>query len=136
MRRTWKREVKRVLGSTITFAVATFCLIVIIAFCVTGTVVSKTDMGAQEMEQYYRAQEKLWLKETKECLTEMGFLNSGVTLTRVVDENGNRAYTFTIHHGKIDRMCEEERTELADLLLSEAEFDENCTFYHEFLLYE
>ena len=32
-------------------------------------------------------------------LEERGFRNSGVTLTRVVDSEGNRSYTFPIHHG-------------------------------------
>lgn len=118
------------------FAVTTIVLIVIIAFCVTGTVISQSDMGAQELENYYRAQEKELLQETKDRLTDMGFKNSGVTLTRVVDEEGNREYTFTIHHGNIDKMNETEREELADTLLAEAKIDENCTFYHEFLLYE
>ena len=76
------------------------------------------------------------LNETKAYLTELGYKNSGVTLTRVVDESGRREYTFTIHHGKIDRMSEEEREELAQVLGKKARIDENCTFFHEFLLYE
>lgn len=136
MKRAWMEKVKRTLSSTITFAAVTFCLIAIIAFCATGTVVSQTDIGACEMENYYREQEKELLQETKEYLTEMGFRNSGVTLTRVVDEEGKRDYTFTIHHGKIDKMDEQERAELADLLLAQVSLDGNCTFYHEFLLYE
>lgn len=122
--------------STIAFTVATIGLIAVIAFLVSATVISQSDIGAQELENYYRQQEKELLQETKEFLTEMGFKNSGVTLTRVVDEEGKREYTFTIHHGKIDKMDEAERDELADILFASAEIDENCTFCHEFLLYE
>lgn len=127
---------KRVWSDMILFVAVTCGLVTIIAFCVAGTVISKSNIGGQELENYYREQEKNLLQETKDYLTEMGFKNSGVTLTRVVDETGKRDYTFTIHHGKIDNMSENERTELAELLLTKTVLDENCTFYHEFLMYE
>ena len=73
---------------------------------------------------------------SKEELNEMGFRNSGVTLTRVVDAEGNREYTFTIHHGKIDRMSEEERMALAAALMQSITPVESCSFTHEFLMYE
>lgn len=127
---------KKVWNSRILFWAVTCSLVVIIAFCVTGTVASRSDIAVQELENYYRVQEKELLRETKEFLREMGFKNSGVTLTRVVDGEGHREYTFTIHHGKIDKMSEAERAELGKLLLTKAVLDENCTFYHEFLMYE
>ena len=129
-------RIKEVLGSTIAFVAVTIFLIAVIAFCVAGTVISQTDIGAQEMENYYREQEKELLAETKAYLNENGFQKSGVTLTRVVDSEGKREYTFTIHHGKIDKMSEAERIELAESLAEWAVIDENCTFCHEFLLYD
>lgn len=133
-----KKIMKRanILKSGAAFGITTIILVAIIAFFVSATVISQTDIGTQELENYYREQERGLLQETKQYLTEMGFQNSGVTLTRVVDEQGRRDYTFTIHHGKIDKMSESERTELAELLLTKAVLDENCTFCHEFLLYE
>lgn len=125
-----------ILKSTVAFTVTTIVLIATIVFFASCTVISQSNIGAQELENYYRAQEKELLQETKEHLAELGFKNSGVTLTRVVDEAGKREYTFTIHHGKIDKMNEAERETLAGILLASAEIDENCTFYHEFLLYE
>lgn len=136
MKRVGNTTIGEFLGSTIAFTAVTLGLVAVIAFCMVGTVVSQTDIGARELENYYREQEKVLLQEAKEYLTELGFQNSGVTLTRVVDEEGKRDYTFTIHHGKIDRMSEEERAKLAELLLTRVVLDENCTFYHEFLLYE
>ena len=120
----------------IAFVLTTVVLVAVITFFVSGTVISQTDIGDREMENYYREQEKIILQETKEYLSELGFKNSGVTLTRVIDEQGKRDYTFTIHHGKIDKMSEEERGELAESLLTKAVLDENCNFYHEFLMYE
>ena len=119
---------------TFLFAAATILLIAISAFCITGTVLSQSKNGGKEMENYYRVQEKNLLNQTKEQLTGLGFSNSGVTLTRVVDEEGNREYTFTIHHKKIDKMTEQEREILVAQLACDTELAENCSFYHEFLV--
>lgn len=124
------------LRGTAAFLVTTIILILISAFFITGTVLSQSNIGQQEMENYYREQEQLLLGQTREQLKDLGYANSGVTLTRVVDEEGNREYTFTIHHGKIDRMSEEERANLAELLACNTSLMENCNFYHEFLMYE
>ncbi|MBE5883674.1 MAG: hypothetical protein E7291_04575 [Lachnospiraceae bacterium] len=136
MRKTGIRRLREMLGSTMAFVAVTGILVVMIAFCVTGTVISQSDMGMQEVENYYREQERVLLQNTREQLREMGYTNCGVTLTRVVDAEGNREYTFTIHHGKIDKMSDTERDELAKLLACGEGIDENCTFYHEFLLYD
>ena len=122
--------------SALIFWMITIGLVLIITFCVTQTVYSQSDIAAQELENYYRTQEKQLLQETKDYLTEKGFANSGVTLTRVVDETGKRDYTFTIHHGKIDRMSEAERMELAAALNGITQLEGNCTFCHEFLMYD
>ena len=124
------------LTKTIIFLATTILLVAFSVLCITGTVMSKTDFSEQELESYYHEQEKELLCQTKEKLQDLGFTNSGVTLTRVVDEVGNREYTFTIHHKKIDKMNMEERTELAVLLASDITLTENCSFYHEFLVYD
>lgn len=124
------------LRGTIGFVVTTVLLVVITVFCITETVLSQSNIGESEMENYYREQEKILLRQTKEQLKELGYSNSGVTLTRVVDEEGNREYTFTIHHGKIDKMSEAERVTLAQQLKVDTILAENCSFYHEFLMYD
>ncbi len=131
-----KSRAKNRVNSTVAFLVATICLVAVIAFCITGTVVSQSNVNVQELENYYREQERQLLAETKGYLTELGYRNSGVTLTRVVDEDGAREYTFTIHHGKIDRMEEAERKELAGELSKIAVMEGDCKFYHEFLMYD
>lgn len=129
-----RSKIGKGVNSTIAFVAATICLVVVIAFCVAGTVVSQTSIEGQALENYYREQEKQLLAETKEYLTELGFRNSGVTLTRVVDEEGAREYTFTIHHGKIDCMEENERQELVGKLSKIAVLEGDCEFHHEFLI--
>ena len=107
---------------------------------------SKGDMTDRELEGYYRQVEKELLGQTREQLEVLGYKNSGVTLTRVVDAQGNRDYTFTIHHRKIDAMSPKERIELTEKLTSNLEaagskqlYGEalaECSFFHEFLTYE
>ena len=71
-------------------------------------------------------------EETKAYLEEQGFYNSGVMVNRVVEADGSREYTVTVHHREISRMRGEERTALARELALLAFADEKCTFCHDF----
>lgn len=125
---------KRRGSRTITFFVLTFCLICVSAFCITGTVISQSKPSERELENYYRAQEKALVRETRDCLEQEGFHNSGVTLTSVIDVDGSREYTVTVHHGKINKMDIVSQEILKEELASFAFSADNCTFYHEFLV--
>ncbi len=102
-------------------------------FCA-GTVMSRTNLSVQEMEGYYREKEKTLVQDVKDFLDGEGFVHSGVMLTRVVDTDGSRVYTLTVHHGKIDKMCQENRTMLMERLEGIVFEDEDCSFRHEFLI--
>ncbi|MGN0168425.1 MAG: hypothetical protein ACI4AB_10310 [Acetatifactor sp.] len=118
------------------FVAATIILVLVAALFFAGTVMSRTDLDAAELEGYYREKEEQLVKDTREYLNRRGFSNSGVMLTRVVEEDGRRQYTVTVHHGEIDRMTQEKRDELA-AELSELDFsDGDCIFFHEFLMYD
>lgn len=124
---------KRVRG-TIGFMAVTLCLVLVAAFCVVQTVKSQTNISEEELTEYYRLKEKELVHETREFLENAGFSNSGVTLTRVINSEGEREYTMTIHHGKIDKMDETERENLRGELRAFAFQAENCRFYHTFLI--
>lgn len=124
---------KRVRG-TIGFMAVTWCLVLVAAFCVVQTVQSQTNISEEELAEYYRVKEKELVCETRDFLEEAGFSNSGVTLTRVIDSKGEREYTMTIHHGKIDKMDETERENLRGELTAFTFQAENCRFYHTFLI--
>lgn len=125
---------KRRVQGTIGFMAVTICLIFVTAFCVVQTVRSQCAMDTKELESYYRAKEREMVQKTSAFLQEAGFKNSGITLTRVVDNEGNRQYTMTIHHGKIDKMDEKERESLKCELSAFAFSAENCSFSHTFLI--
>lgn len=119
---------------SIGFVALTVCLVFISAFCITGTVMSRSNLSERELENYYRAREQELVWETREYLNQAGFSNSGVTLTKVIDADGSREYTITIHHGKIDKMDTVSREALKEELATLAFVADNCTFCHEFLV--
>ena len=73
-------------------------LVLISAFFITKTVQGQADDDAVVSEKYYQALEQEYVSEIRAYLNEQGFLNSGVTLTRVVDEQGSRDYQVILHH--------------------------------------
>lgn len=115
------------------FEAATILFILIAALSMTGTVMSRTSCSNAELEGYYRELEETLTEDTRSYLEEQGFCNSGIMVNRVVEADGRREYTVTVHHREIDRMSEEERVALAEKLALLTFADENCTFYHEFL---
>ncbi len=125
-----KRRTTEMMG----FWVLTLCLVLASGFCITGTVMSRSQPGEREMELYYREKEQQLVRDTRAYLNQSGFLNSGVTLTRVIDESGMREYTITVHHGTIDNMDEGSKANLKEQLSTFVFAEENCIFSHEFLV--
>ncbi len=121
------------------FIFMAFLLVAVIIFGVTGTVKGQVNLQDMDKERWYRQEEARLLQEARGYLEDIGYHNSGVTLTRVVDGAGARAYTFTVHHSRIDRMAEKEREnlrrELAGLTddFTGAVPGEVCTFRVKFL---
>jgi len=99
-----------------TFIITTAILVAIIAFCIAGTVEGQEPGASAAEEAFYKEQEAQLLQDTKACLKELGYVNSGVTLNRIVDAEGKREYTFTIHHSRIDKMDAAGRNGLAQQL--------------------
>lgn len=125
---------KRKTFETVGFWVLTLCLVLVSAFFISKTVMSGSNKDRQQLELYYRQQEQQLVKDTRNYLNQSGFSNSGVTLTRVVEENGMREYTITVHHDKINRMDDNERVALKSELATLVFMEDNCSFSHEFLV--
>ena len=115
------------------FWAATILLVLVAAFFVTATVMSRTSLSRAELEGYYREKEEQLVREARKYLNAQGYQDSGVMLTRVVGADGSRVYTVTLHHSDFDRLEEAEREALVRKL-AELEFaDENAVFCHKFL---
>ena len=93
----------------VTFTVVTIILVICSAFFITKTVQGQSNTDVAAKEGYYQALEQEYVNEIRTYLDEQGFLNSGVMLTRVVDEQGSREYQVTLHHKYLEKLSEEER---------------------------
>ena len=97
--------------------VSALALIGITVFCISGTVHSSEKVERREREKYYREIEAEYVKEVRFFLNEEGYSNSGVTMTKVIDEEENRSYTMTIHHRGIGNLQQDEQEQLQEELL-------------------
>ncbi len=118
----------------LSFTTITIILVLATAYFCTATAMSRTNLSNRELEAYYQEKEQELVERTRTFLNQEGFANSGVMLTRVVDAEGSRQYTLTVHHGRIDKMAEEDRACLLAELEGIVFLDADCTFRHEFLI--
>ena len=100
------------LAKEVLFVVLTFAVSMVIAFFISGTVVSQADGKVTVDEECYPLLEEEYVEEIKELLNELGYENSGVNLTMVADTEGNRSYQVKLHHKRISRLSEEEKATL------------------------
>ncbi len=115
------------------FVAATVLLVLIAVFSFAGTAVCRAESCREDLENHYMTLEWQLVQDTRDYLELRGFSHSGVMLNRVVDADGSREYTVTIHHRAIGRMPEQERMELA-AALGELAFElEDGSFGYEFL---
>lgn len=115
------------------FILVTILLTMIAAFFVTGTVKGQNNGDNNEKDAYYDQVEREYLILLKEELKEEGFSNCGITMTKVIFEDGNREYTVLINHKSIKKLSSNEKQELISSL-SVAKFSsDKIKFLHEFL---
>lgn len=114
-------------------AIITIVLALVIAFCISGTVIGQNKGDARAEEQYYRVAEQEYMQEIRNLLEEKGYCNSGVTMNRVIEEDGTREYIVTIHHRRIENLSDEQKNALVTECQSIGFPVENCSFCHEFL---
>lgn len=97
------------------FVLITALLVFTIAFCVSGTVMSKERDDYTQKNERYAALEEEFLARTRVVLEGEGYHDSGVTLTWT-REGGERSYLVEIHHRGIDCLDEAERERLTESL--------------------
>lgn len=81
------------------YIILTLVLILITTLSIRGTAYSmeKTNMH-DSMDPYYKSLENEYTNNVKNLLSELGYSNAGIMLTKVVDVDGNREYTLSLHH--------------------------------------
>lgn len=113
------------------FGVITVLLILVIAFCVKGTVFSKENHERAKENHYFAVLEDEYLEQAKGLLEKQGYHNCGVTMTRVTLEDGSREYTVLLHHRKLQKLAVEEREELLEALCTMEFSHGTCSFVYE-----
>lgn len=116
-------------AGSLRFWAVTIILVIVTAFCCVGTVVSRNDFSAQELERYDRERERQLVEDVREYLGQQGYGDSGVMLTRVVEADGSREYTLNIHHSRITALSEEKREQLAEELTGLTFTERDCVFF-------
>ena len=113
------------------FGVVTVLLVLVIVFCIKGTVMSRDNEERGKKNHYYAVLEQEYRDRTRQLLEEQGLRDCGINIRWVADADGSREYTIFLHHRKLNRMTAEEKSVLTDMLV-EMEFqDEACSFLYE-----
>lgn len=115
------------------FYFITIGLIILIFGVMTMTVNATEDERLQHQNAYYEEMEDTYVEKLKCALTDNGYRNAGITMTKVFYENGKREYTVKLHHKRLERLDETMQQELL-AELSEIEFaDSEVNIYLKFL---
>lgn len=118
----------------ITFTtVITIILVLVTAFCISGTVISQSKGKSAVEEAYYRDWEREYVQKIRGLLANQGYDNCGVTMTRVIETDGNRDYTIEIHHRRISGLKWNQKQALLEACKDISFPVGNCNFCHKFL---
>jgi len=114
--------------NTCTFIIVTLLLILVSTFFITGTVQSQSAKNINETEKYFRELEKEYVRDIRNYLNAQGYENSGVTLTRTVDEQGSREYQITLHHKYLEKLSAPEKESIFETIVNMAFQADGCIF--------
>lgn len=110
------------------FVMVTVFLVLILWLFVSETVMSQTEGNITVDEEAFAELEKDYVDATREFLEGKGYRNSGVALTRVVDENGERSYEMVLHHKNLYKLSGEEQEKLMEEIATMAFHVSGCEF--------
>lgn len=116
------------------FVLVTLLLILITAFCTTGTVMGMEKDKLSVDETFFEEMEQDYVYRVRQYLDAEGYCNSGVTLTKVLFEDGSREYTLNVHHRRFGKLEQVKQDELKNMLADMAEFSEQSTVMIENVL--
>ena len=123
----------RLAGRITLSTIITALLVLIAAMGISATVISQDKDMSKVEQQYYKEMEREYVKDLRALLANKGYSNSGVTMNRVINEDGSMEYLVTIHHKRISKLDNTDKQKLV-VECNEISFPmENCNFYHEFL---
>ena len=101
----------------IRFDIAGLGFIVLAILFMVAAFVGRLEINTRKQkETSYCEKEQELITSVKDFLSQKGYTNCGVTMTRVMDESGIRHYTLTVHHDRISKMNATEKNNLEEAL--------------------
>lgn len=108
--------------------VLTMVLIMGLILGFSGKVSSQSQENVSVSEEAYIQLESEYVQQLRAILKEEGYENCGINLTRVVDVEGERAYSIVLHHKYLDKLSTEQLQGLFAELSGAAFHFSNCSF--------
>ncbi|NLG04682.1 MAG: hypothetical protein GX567_12775 [Clostridia bacterium] len=93
------------------------------------SVVKKSVFSDESVEQY----ESRYLKEIRTILCSQFLSNSGINMTKVLCDNGEREYNISIYHDQIQKMTNKQRENLKAQLEQVSFAEGTCAVHIEFI---
>ena len=115
------------------FYLITIGLLILAFATMTISVNATGENRLQHKDEYYEAMEDCYVEALRTSLSEAGYRNAGITMTKVFYEEGQREYTVKPHHKRMEKLDEQAKQDLI-AKLSEIPFaDSECRVYLKFL---
>ena len=104
-------------------------VIAVVTFITTSITVTSCKKGAaSDNAAYYHQLEQAYVKEARKVMNEQGYFDAGITMTRRMNETGERIYTVKVHHNRLNSASSEKTNELMELL-SNIPFEDGQVLY-------
>lgn len=95
---------------------------------ITWSIKSQAADTLKAQEEYYEQLEREYITRVRGFLAEQGYRNSGVTLSRVVDGEGQRSYMIRVHHSAMEQLNDEKLAELLEQIECMGFYVPGCSF--------
>lgn len=115
------------------FYIIAAALVLVILSMMTMTVNATEDKKLQHDNAFYEEMEDNYTETLGETLSDKGYRNAGITMTKVFYKSGEREYTVKIHHKRVERLSEEEKSGLLEELSEIGFSDEECRVCLKFI---
>ena len=120
---TYRRNTKSIVLIVVALVIA------VVTFITTSITVTSCKKGAaSDNAAYYHQLEQAYVKEARKVMNEQGYFDAGITMTRRMNEAGDRIYTVKVHHNRLNNASFEKTKELMELL-SNIPFEDGQVLY-------
>ena len=120
---TYRRNTKSIVLIVVALVIA------VVTFITTSITVTSCKKGAaSDNAAYYHQLEQAYVKEARKVMNDQGYFDAGITMTRRMNEAGDRIYTVKVHHNRLNNASFEKTNELMELL-SNIPFEDGQVLY-------